>query len=86
MTKLGLVDKFNSNPAFYLWLKMVMSLPLLPKERIVEMWNELKEENVPDMRSAAFRVSLKHLINKVILIHGFANHFRSSKSMWTQLG
>ena len=44
MSKLGLIGSFKSNDTFYTWLKMVMALPLLPTERIVAMWNELKSD------------------------------------------
>ena len=55
MTKLGLIDTFKNNEPFYKWLKLVMALPLLPTPKIVEMWNELKSDALPNVPVAKLR-------------------------------
>ena len=56
MNKLGLADKFNDNDAFYVWVKLIMALPLLPRERIPDMWNEMKNDALPNVPVVKLRV------------------------------
>ena len=50
-----LCEKFNNNDAFYTWVKLVMSLPLLPRDRISDMWQELKNDPLPNIPTAPLR-------------------------------
>ena len=86
MSNLGLRDKFKNNSAFYIWLKMVMSLPLLPKNRIVDMWKELKGEKVPNMPAATFRVILLIRLTKSSLSMSLLIPSRNSRSILKQHG
>ena len=48
MAGLGLKEQFSKNPGFKSWFELVLALPLLPTERIADMWDELSNENIPN--------------------------------------
>ena len=58
-----MIGYFKNNDTFYTWLKMVMALPLLPTERIVAMWNELKSDALPRVAIAKLR-KLENYVEK----------------------
>ena len=49
MSGLGLKEQFTKNTGFHVWMKLVLSLPLLPTDRITGMWDELKRESIPSV-------------------------------------
>ena len=60
MSKVGLLEAYKDNPAFKVWLELVMSIPLLPTEDIAITWEELKNQDIPNMGNPVdkhFRVS-----------------------------
>ena len=57
MAHVGLTKAFRTNDAFKVWMKLTMALPLLPKEDITVVWNELKHQPIPGLLSSQpFRV------------------------------
>ena len=57
MMKHGLKIPFSENDAFHVWMKLCMGLPLLPTEEITTVWNELKNQPIPDVPKTPFKVS-----------------------------
>ena len=45
----GLVIPFRTNQRFKRWVLMVMSLALLPAEKITAAWQELRDEAIPSL-------------------------------------
>ena len=45
----GLKACFVENEEFTMWVQLVMAMPLLPQDRIVEAWNQLKIYPVSNM-------------------------------------
>ena len=62
----GLKACFVENEEFTMWVQLVMAMPLLPQDRIVEAWNQLKiypVSNMPRGTMGPWR-KLKSYINK----------------------
>ena len=63
MAKVGLLEAYKKNPAFKIWLELVMGIPLLPSGDIVEVWTELKNQTLPDTPVSLFK-KFKRYIEK----------------------
>ena len=57
----GLKAHFKENEAFYVWMKLVMGLPLLPKEDIEVAWKELKKQPMTDVPTRPFQKMKKYV-------------------------
>ena len=94
LANVGLKNAFIENDIFKIWIKLVMALPLLPKEHIVPTWNELKHQPIPRLLSSQPLRKLKSYIQKtwidqrieVLSVYGCTyrtnNSAESSNAQW----
>ena len=57
--KNGLAALYNSHQEFRKWVELLMCLPFLPSDRIMEMFNYLKINKLPKSESDKMRNLLK---------------------------
>ena len=52
----GLKVCFVENDEFAVWIQLVMAIPLLPQDRIVEAWSQLKIYPIQNVPAGPWRV------------------------------